>query len=89
MNGSEWRVQKRTIGVGQAALFTHPSLHGRRPRRKFVVSSVKLVGDREVPSEEITLNFGRIRLEYRPQSPDGTLGPATVFGWDLAANKPM
>jgi hypothetical protein len=39
------------------------------------------------PSAEVTLGYGRITIEYRPQMPDGSLGPPAVTGWDVRGNR--
>lgn len=41
----------------------------------------------EVPQEQITVNFGKIEMEYKEHSPEGTPGASTVGGWDLKKNK--
>jgi type VI secretion system secreted protein Hcp len=40
-----------------------------------------------VPTDQVSFNFAKIEVEYKPQKPDGTLAPAVRFGWDLKANK--
>ena len=40
-----------------------------------------------VPTDQFSLNFAKIRVEYRPQSADGKLGAPVTAGWDLKANK--
>jgi type VI secretion system secreted protein Hcp len=40
-----------------------------------------------VPTDQISLNFAKIEISYKPQKPDGTLGAATIAGWDVKANK--
>jgi type VI secretion system secreted protein Hcp len=42
-----------------------------------------------LPMDQISFNFGRIEVEYRPQKPDGTLGPPGKAGWDAKKNKPL
>jgi type VI secretion system secreted protein Hcp len=56
-----------------------------------LVSSHKTGGSQGNPliTEEIALNFGRIDMEYKEQRPDGSLGGATHFGFDLKTNKAM
>lgn len=39
------------------------------------------------PSAEVTLVYGRITIEYRPQMPDGSLGQPVVTGWDVRTNR--
>lgn len=44
-------------------------------------------GGGEIPAESITLNFGKVEFEYKPQKPDGTLDSPIKTGYDLKANK--
>jgi type VI secretion system secreted protein Hcp len=36
--------------------------------------------------DEVTLDFSRIRWEYRAQRPDGAVGTITTGGWDTSTN---
>jgi type VI secretion system secreted protein Hcp len=38
------------------------------------------------PTDRVALGYGRIRISYRPQNPDGSLGAAVTAGWDVRAN---
>jgi type VI secretion system secreted protein Hcp len=40
-----------------------------------------------LPLEQISLNFAKIKMEYKEQKADGTLGGSTVAGFDLKAMK--
>lgn len=40
-----------------------------------------------LPTDQVSLNFSKIELEYKPQKPDGTLDAALKAGWDVKANK--
>jgi type VI secretion system secreted protein Hcp len=40
-----------------------------------------------VPSDQGSLNFAKIEMEYKPQKDDGSLGAAVKAGWDVKANK--
>jgi type VI secretion system secreted protein Hcp len=40
-----------------------------------------------VPTDQFSLNFAKIELEYKEQKPDGTLGGATKAGWNAKENK--
>ena len=40
-----------------------------------------------LPTEEISLNFAAIKIEYREQKPDGTLGGSTVAEFNLKTMK--
>ena len=37
--------------------------------------------------ETVALGFAKIRVEYRPQKADGSMMTASVFEWDVRANK--
>jgi len=43
-------------------------------------------GDDIVPSEQISLNYAKMEVEYKEQKADGTLGGAIKAGWDLKTN---
>ncbi len=53
-----------------------------------LVSSHQTAGGEEgsAPLESTSLNFSRIRVEYRETKPDGTLGTPAVFAWDAGKN---
>ena len=55
--------------------------------RDLLVSSYQLGAADEAPTEQVSFNFSRIEIEYRPQKPDGSLDTAAKAGWDLKANK--
>jgi type VI secretion system secreted protein Hcp len=40
-----------------------------------------------IPIDQISLNYGKIELEYKEQKPDGTLGGAIKAGYDLKQMK--
>ena len=40
-----------------------------------------------VPTDQISLNYAKIEVEYKEQKADGTLGGAVKAGYDLKANK--
>jgi type VI secretion system secreted protein Hcp len=40
-----------------------------------------------IPVEQVTLNFAKIQMEYKEQKPDGTAGPSSKKGWDVAAHQ--
>jgi type VI secretion system secreted protein Hcp len=37
-------------------------------------------------TDQVSLSFGRLAVEYRPQRPDGTPGPPITAGWDVRKN---
>ena len=56
----------------------------------FIVSSFQSGGPGNgelVPLDKVTLNFSKIKFEYRPQKADGTLEPPITGGWNLKQNK--
>jgi type VI secretion system secreted protein Hcp len=50
-----------------------------------VVLSVDAEGEGAV--ESVTLRFGKVDLEYKPQKPDGSLGTGVRFTYDLKTGK--
>jgi type VI secretion system secreted protein Hcp len=54
-----------------------------------LISSVQQGGSEgsEHPSEQVSLNFSKIELDYQPQGPDGkALGGAVHGGWNVKQN---
>jgi type VI secretion system secreted protein Hcp len=37
-------------------------------------------------TENVSLNFAKVHLDYTPQNEKGAPGTPTTFGWDIAAN---
>jgi type VI secretion system secreted protein Hcp len=55
-----------------------------------LVSSYQTGGSAQgdvMPTDQISLNFAKIEVEYKEQKPDGSLGGAVQAGWDVKANK--
>ena len=52
-----------------------------------LITSVSLGGASEPPSDNVTLQFAKIELEYKMQKPDGTPGDSVFFKYDIKANK--
>jgi type VI secretion system secreted protein Hcp len=50
-----------------------------------VVSSYQQSGSSgdQIPTESISFNFAKIKVEYKPQNPDGTLGDPVIAEYDL------
>ena len=40
-----------------------------------------------VPSDQVSFNFAKIDVEYKPQKPDGSLDAGIHFKYDLKAHK--
>jgi type VI secretion system secreted protein Hcp len=54
-----------------------------------VVTSVHVAADQTVPSENVTLSFGKIEFVYRATKPTGAPGAEKIFTWDVAQGKPF
>ena len=56
-----------------------------------IVTSVSLGGSggEDRFTENVTLNFSKVKFEYTPQKQDGSADAVKTFGWDLAANQKM
>ena len=52
-----------------------------------VVTGVALTDSSEVGSENVSLAFAKVHLEYKPQKLDGTLDAGVHFKFDIKANK--
>ena len=55
-----------------------------------LVSSVQTGGSEDtnvVPTDQVSFNFAKIEVEYKPEKADGSLGSAVQFRYDLKANK--
>jgi len=44
-------------------------------------------GAHVIPTEQISLNFVKIEMEYKEQKPDGSMGGAVKAGWHLGQHK--
>jgi type VI secretion system secreted protein Hcp len=42
-----------------------------------------------VPMDQVSINYGRIEVEYKEQNAKGQVGGAVKAGWDVKANKPV
>jgi type VI secretion system secreted protein Hcp len=55
-----------------------------------LISSYQTGGTEDVvPVDQVSFNFAKIEIEFRPQKPDGSLGPAEKAAWDVVKNKPL
>jgi type VI protein secretion system component Hcp len=45
------------------------------------------VASGEAPTDQVSLRFTKIEMEYTPVKPDGSLGAPIKEGWDLAMNR--
>jgi type VI secretion system secreted protein Hcp len=42
-----------------------------------------------VPVDEVSFTYVQIKVEYRPQRPDGSLGAPITAGWNVKTNEPI
>ena len=58
--------------------------------RDVLVTAVTLAdvtSDAQPPVETVSLSFSKVEYGYKPQKPNGSLGPAIEFKFDLITNK--
>src|SRR5688500_10597066 len=39
-----------------------------------------------IPTDQVSLNFAKLSMEYKAQKADGSLEPSVVAGWDVKSN---
>ena len=56
-----------------------------------LVSSYHTEGQAEdgVPVDEVSFKYAQLKIEYRPQKVDGSLGAPVTAGWNLKTNEPL
>ena len=54
-----------------------------------LVSGYHTSGNGQLPVEEISINFGKIEVEYKEQKQDGSLAGVVKSGYDLKQNKAL
>jgi type VI secretion system secreted protein Hcp len=54
-----------------------------------IISSYQTGGskDAEIPIDSVSLNYGKVKVEYKMQTEKGTLQAGTPFGWNLEKNE--
>jgi type VI secretion system secreted protein Hcp len=52
-----------------------------------IITGVTHGGSGDGDSENVSLSFAKVSLEYKPQKPDGSLDAGVFFKYDLKANK--
>jgi type VI secretion system secreted protein Hcp len=54
-----------------------------------LVSSFQTGGSEgaDVPTDQVSFNFAKFEVQYKPEKADGSLGAAVDFGYDLKAYK--
>ena len=56
-----------------------------------LVSSYQTNGQAEhgVPVDQVSFKYAQVKVEYRPQKADGSLGAPVTAGWNLKTNEPL
>ena len=44
-------------------------------------------GSDVIPTDQVSINYGKIEFKYKEQKPDGSLGGEMIGGWDVTTNK--
>lgn len=72
----------RKSGGGEAKEYLNVKLE-----TVFVSSAQISQGGNERPTESVTLSFGKITIEYKPQTQKGELDAAATFNYDVIKNE--
>jgi type VI secretion system secreted protein Hcp len=75
----EAKLAARKAGKGQQEYLTWTF-------SDILVSNFQVSASSEVPTESVSLNYAKVKLEYRPQKADGSLDAPISAGWDRKAN---
>jgi type VI secretion system secreted protein Hcp len=51
------------------------------------VTSVVSSGSGEIPQESVSFDYGKVKITYAPQKPDGSVGEPVIRCWDLIRNR--
>ena len=70
----------RKAGKGQQEFLTFKF-------RDVLISSYQTGTAEDLPFDQVSFNFVKIEVEYKPQKPDGSLGAAVQFRYDLKTHK--
>jgi type VI secretion system secreted protein Hcp len=54
--------------------------------KEVFITSVQPSGSSEHPMESVSMSFGHVDLEYKPQKPDGSLDAGVHFIYDIKKN---
>jgi type VI secretion system secreted protein Hcp len=75
-------TRKAGKGAGEFLLFKMSNV---------IVTSVHVAASKDDnrPAENVTLSFGKLEFDYRPQKADGSLGGEVSFKWDVTGAKPI
>jgi type VI secretion system secreted protein Hcp len=54
-----------------------------------LISSYQTGAAQDVPVDQVSFNFAKIEVEYKPQKPDGSFAGSIKAGWDAKTNKKL
>jgi type VI secretion system secreted protein Hcp len=52
-----------------------------------IITGVSSTGGGDVPTENVTMQFAKVAIEYKPQKADGALDAGVFFKYDVKASK--
>ena len=52
-----------------------------------LISSYQAGAAEDIPVDQVSFNFAKIEVEYKPQKPDGSFAAGFKAGWDAKTNK--
>jgi type VI secretion system secreted protein Hcp len=52
-----------------------------------LISSYQTGAAEDIPVDQVSFNFAKIEVEYKPQKPDGSFAAGFKAGWDAKTNK--
>lgn len=52
-----------------------------------LISSYQTGAAQDIPVDQVSFNFNKIEVEYKPQKPDGSFAGSIKAGWDAKTNK--
>ena len=86
-NGDHFPSAKLTVRKAGKEPLEYLVIH----MKKVLVTSVSTGGSggEDRLTENVTLNFAQVMVNYVEQTPEGTEGAKPEFKWDIAANAPL
>lgn len=54
-----------------------------------LISSYQAGAAEDLPVDQVSFNFAKIEVEYKPQKPDGSFAAGFKAGWDVKTNKKL
>ena len=83
-NGDHFEKAKLTVRKAGKKPLEYLIIH----MEKVLITSVSTGGSggEDKLTENVTLNFAKVKVEYKEQKPDGSAGTTKEYTWDIAAN---